>query len=76
MGVGVSACPTGQGGILSGSSVGSHHFWPLSLEAHWESPLNCWGLGDWDAGVNRVSGSRTTCVMGLWGPQKMRHALE
>ena len=34
------------------------------------------GLGDWGAGVNTVSGSWTVCVMGLWGPQRSRHALE
>lgn len=38
--------------------------------------FGCWGLGDWDAGVNRVAGSWTLCVMGLWGPQKRWRALE
>ena len=38
--------------------------------------LGLWGLGDWGAGVNTVSGSWTVCVMGLWGPQRSRHALE
>lgn len=54
-----STCPRGPGWLLCGASAGPHRSWPRSLEAPWVSPLGSWGLRDWGAGVNMVSGSWT-----------------
>lgn len=50
--------------------------WPLRLEELWASPLDCQALGDWGAGVNRVSGGWTYVCHGPVGDtEEARHAL-
>lgn len=55
---------------------GPHRSWPLSPEALWASLLDCQALGDWGAGVNRVSGSWTcVCHRPMGDTEEVQHAL-